>query len=138
MAVSKMIVTVILMSLVALAGCSDDNPTVIPTNVVDTAPPAAPANVDLAYDGVAALVSWDANTVDADLAGFIVTRERYGVTETLVASPAQITSFEDPAPLAGSSSYHVYAVDTSGNESAVATVYLTVTLAKPDSERATD
>ena len=39
-----------------------------------------------------------------------------------------ISSYEDANPLSGSSQYHVYSVDLSGNQSAVATVNLTVTL----------
>ena len=71
-------------------------------------------------------INWDISTVDADLAGYIVTREHYGITEILVATPAMISSYEDPNPPVGTSMYHVYAVDESGNQSAVATVTLTV------------
>lgn len=137
MATNKKIATLMLITLVGLAftGCSDSNDSVLaPT--VDTAPPAVPANVDLQYADGAATISWAANTVDADLAGYIVERERYGVSETLVASPALITSYVDNAPLSGSSMYHVYAVDNSGNQSAVSTTYLTVALGHGTGERA--
>jgi hypothetical protein len=136
MAVSKMIVTVIMISLVALAGCSDDSTPVSPAATVDTAPPAAPQNFDVSFDGDSAQLSWDANVVDSDLAGYIVTREHYGETEALVATPQMLTSFSDPSPLPGANRYAVYAVDTSGNESAVAAFTLAVALSKPvDAQR---
>ncbi len=129
MASNKMIMTLMLIALVSLAftGCSDsdDNPAAV---VLDTAPPAVPAELDLQYSDGSATISWAQNTVDSDLAGYIVTRERYGVVEDMVAAPALINSYIDANPLSGSSEYHVYSVDTSGNASAVSTTYLTVAL----------
>ncbi|MCK9995553.1 MAG: hypothetical protein KAH56_04645 [Candidatus Krumholzibacteria bacterium] len=126
---NKMIVTFMLIAIASLAftGCSDDNPvtTVIPA---DTAPPAVPANLSVDYSADMAVVNWDISTVDNDLAGYVVTRERYGIIDTLVNTPVLISSYEDTNPLSGSSLYHVYAVDHAGNESAVATVSLTITL----------
>ncbi len=134
---NKMIVTFMLIAIASLAfaGCSDDNPvtTVIP---VDTAPPAVPANLSVDYSTDKAVVNWDISTVDIDLAGYVVTRERYGVTDTLVGTPALISSYEDANPLSGSSLYHVYAVDRAGNRSAVATVGLTITLSHQSSDLA--
>ena len=132
---NKMIVTFMLIAIASLAfaGCTDDNPvtTVIP---VDAAPPAVPANLSVDYSAEKAVVNWDISTVDLDLAGYVVTRERYGVTDTLVGTPALISSYEDANPLTGSSLYHVYAVDQAGNRSAVATVGLTVTLGHQSSD----
>ena len=131
MASKKMIVTFLILGLVAVAtGCSDSNNAIVA--VPDTAPPALPSNLDVEFNGGVAVISWDANVVDGDLAGYIVTRERQGEAETLVATPTLLTSFEDSAPLIGSSAYHVYAVDTTGNESAVATTYLMVTVSHND------
>ena len=134
---NKMIVTFMLIAIASLAfaGCSDDNPvtTIIP---VDAAPPAVPANLSVDYSADKAVVNWDMSTVDIDLAGYVVTRERYGVTETLIHTPALISSYEDANPLTGSSLYHVYAVDQAGNRSAVATVGLTITLGHPTGELA--
>ena len=132
---NKMIVTIMLIAVVALAsaGCSDDNP-VTPANSVDTAPPAVPANLNVEYSANMAVVNWSMSTVDTDLAGYIVTRENRGVTDTLVGVPAMIDSYEDANPPAGTSLYHVYAVDTSGNESAVATASLTITLSHQTSD----
>ena len=135
MASNKKIAILMLITLVSLAftGCSDsnDNPAAV---IIDTAPPAVPAELDLDFSDGYATISWAQNTVDADLAGYVVTRERYGVVEGLVASPAMINSYIDANPLSGSSQYHVYSVDTSGNASAVSTTYLTVALAHPTGE----
>lgn len=131
MASKKMIVTTLILGLVAVAtGCSDSNNPIVAAP--DTAPPALPSNLDVEFAGGVATVSWAANVVDADLAGYIVTRERQGETETLVATPTLMTSFDDESPVVGSSAYHVYAVDTSGNESAVATAYLMVAVSHAD------
>lgn len=132
---NKMIVTILLTAIVALtgAGCSDDNP-VSPTNAIDTAPPAVPANLSANYSGSAAVINWDLSTVDTDLAGYIVVRERNGVTDTLVSTPTMISSYQDMNPKTGTSVYHVYAVDLSGNMSAVASVSLTVMLQHRTSE----
>ena len=123
----KMIVTFMLIAATTLvgAGCSDDNP-VNPTTSIDTAPPAVPSNLSVEYAGQMAQINWDMSTVDPDLAGYIVTREHNGITEILVAAPAMISSYEDSNPPLGTSMYHVYAVDETGNQSAVATVTLTV------------
>ena len=136
---NKKIVTLVLITVVGLAftGCSDNETAALVAPVaIDTAPPAVPANVDLQYSDGSATISWAANTVDSDLAGYLVVRERYGVSETLVAAPALINSYVDAAPLTGSSMYHVYAVDTAGNESAVSTTYLTVSVGHQESELA--
>ena len=129
------IMTLMLIALVSLAfiGCSDsnDNPAAV---VLDTAPPAVPAELDLQYSDGSATISWAQNTVDSDLAGYIVTRERYGVVEDMVSAPALINSYIDANPMSGSSEYHVYSVDTSGNASAVSTTYLTVALGHQSSE----
>ena len=131
MASKKMIVTFLILGLVAVAtGCSDSNNPIVAAP--DTAPPALPGNLDVAFTSGVAVVSWDVNAVDADLAGYVVTRERLGEIETLIAEPTLTTTFEDGTPLVGSSAYHVFAVDTSGNESAVATAYLMVTVSHND------
>jgi hypothetical protein len=127
---NKMIVTIMLIAAATLVctGCSDDS-AVTPTTVIDTAPPAVPANLSVDHSDDSATINWDANTVDTDLAGYIVTRERYGVTEVLVSIPVSEESEEsyvDTNPRAGSTLYHVYAVDQAGNMSAVATVSLTI------------
>lgn len=124
---NKMIVTIMLIAAATLVctGCSDDSP-VTPTTVIDTAPPAVPANLSVDHSDDSATINWDTNTVDTDLAAYVVTRERYGVTETLVSTLE--TTYVDPNPRAGSTLYHVYAVDQAGNMSAVATVSLTIVM----------
>lgn len=125
MANKKMIALTLILGLVAVAtGCSDSNNPV--TAAPDTAPPGLPSDLEVTFEGGVAVVSWAPNTVDADLAGYVVTRERQGEVQTLVATPTLMTSYQDEAPLTGSSSYHVYAVDTSGNQSAVVTAHLMV------------
>ena len=123
---NKMIVTFMLiaMTTLALAGCSDDNP-VNPATVVDTAPLDVPANLTLEMSKGAAVLDWDPST-DHHVVGYMVTREQNGITEILVGAPAMISSYEDANPPLGTSMYHVYAVDETGNQSAVATVSLTV------------
>ncbi|MEN8006056.1 MAG: hypothetical protein ABFS42_03535 [Candidatus Krumholzibacteriota bacterium] len=124
---NKMIVTFMLIAAAALVctGCSDDSP-VTPPPAIDTAPPAVPANLSVDHAADTAVINWDLSTVDTDLAGYIVTRENGGATETLIGTPALISSYEDESPLPGLTLYHVYSVDYTGNESAVATVSLTI------------
>ncbi len=123
---SKTIVTIGLITLVSLAfmGCSDDsNPVVTPTQAVDTAPPAIPSNLESQYDDGSALISWDANTTDSDLAGFLIQKTHYeDNVVTLVGVPTLATSITDNNVQVGISVYHVLAVDDSGNESAFATI----------------
>lgn len=125
---NKKIVTLVLITVVGLAftGCSDnETASVVAPVVIDTAPPAVPAEVDAYFSGDSAVITWAQNSVDSDLAGFIVVRDRYGVSSDLVASPAMINSYIDHNPLAGVTTYHVYSVDTSGNQSAVSSTSLT-------------
>jgi hypothetical protein len=127
MASNKKIVSLVLITLVGLAftGCSDSDSS--PAAVaIDTAPPAVPSNLDMDYSAGAATMTWATNTVDADLAGYVVVRESNGATTTLVSAPALINSYVDNSPVLGVSYYHIYAVDTSGNQSAVATVNLVI------------
>jgi len=128
MASNKKIVTMMLIALVGLAfaGCSDNDNDVVPAPTIDTAPPTLAGNLTMAYSDGAATISWNQNVVDTDLAGYVVLREQNDVSTELVGTPAMIHSYTDSNPLYGTSMYHVYAVDTSGNQSAVATVYLTL------------
>ncbi|MBU8871190.1 MAG: hypothetical protein KOO60_10050 [Gemmatimonadales bacterium] len=136
---NKTIVTFGLITLVSLAfmGCGsdsdpvapvvavDDTPPVdvIPDVVVDTAPPAVPSNLVLQFDGNTALVSWDDNTTDADFAGFLVHKTHYDdAVVTLVGIPSQSNNIADNNVLTGISFYNILAVDSSGNESAYATI----------------
>jgi len=125
---NKKILMLLVMTIIGLAvtGCSDkETATAV---AIDTAPPAVPANIDLDYSNGNATISWAVNNVDSDLAGYVVVRERYGMSETLISSPAMVNSYVDSNPLSGSSMYHVYSVDQSGNQSAVSTTYLSVEL----------
>ncbi len=117
----------VLLALFALAtGCSDSN-SASPVSV-DTAPPAVPSNLEATFAPNAGAVNltWDANTVDADLAGYLVDKTHNGQTSPLFASPIQSAYCADNAPDGGVTVYQVYSVDFSGNESAVATVTVSV------------
>jgi len=136
MVTNKKIVTLVLIAIVGLAftGCSDnETASVVAPAVIDTAPSAVPAEVDAYFTGDSAIITWAQNSVDSDLAGFIVVRERYGVSSDLLATPAMVNSYVDHNPLAGVTTYHVYSVDTSGNQSAVSST--SVTRALDDNDR---
>ena len=128
MASNKKLMTLTLIALVALAftGCSSDDPNPAAV-IIDTAPPAVPANLQMEYSGSAATISWAQNTVDVDLAGYVIMRKNGITMETLVATPALQSSYVDDNPLYGLSTYQVYAVDTAGNQSAVSSVSLMAT-----------
>lgn len=133
---NKTIVTLGLIALVSVAfmGCSDDSDpvAVTPTQAVDTAPPAVPSNLSAEFDGSAAILSWDENSVDADLAGFLVEKEHYDNVSVLIGIPSMVTSIVDNDVQAGISTYHVTSVDVSGNESAYATIQVVNAGSKTD------
>jgi hypothetical protein len=118
----------VLLALVALAGagCSDDNPTATPQN--DTAPPAVPTNVaaDYVLSNGTVTISWDPNTTDGDLAGYIVDKEYLGQITPLISTPTMNPYCQDANPGRGITLYHVYAVDRAGNASAVASTVLQI------------
>jgi hypothetical protein len=124
----KTIVTLALITALSIVsiGCSDSTDPVAvvadpPVVVVDTAPPAVPANLDALFaDGLVTL-SWDANNTDADLAGFVLRRDNYGEITSLVGSPTIFQSYQD-APAVGLNTYEIYSVDQVGNESAIASI----------------
>ena len=126
MASSKIFLTLLIVAMAVVfgAGCSDDNP--VTPSTIDTAPPAVPSELIADYSTSSAIISWAPNTVDSDLAGFTVTRDNSGTTDELISTPTLMTSFTDPSPKAGVSTYHVSAVDYAGNRSAVASVTLTI------------
>ena len=131
---NKMIVTFMLIAIASLAGagCSDDNPVVTPTNPIDTAPLDPPANLSLELSKGSAILDWDP-TIDVHVVNWVVTRERYGVTQFLGNISLDYSGYVDPNPLSGSSMYHVYSMDNAGRMSAAATVNLTIPLIRqPD------
>lgn len=131
MANNKKIVSLVLMCMVGIlaTGCSDDNPTSV--GQVDTAPPAVPSNLRSTFDYAAgaAVITWAENTVDGDLAGYVVTRENAGVVVAIVPTPQMIQAVEDADVCRGINTYNVYAVDLAGNQSAVAQAVVTRPLA---------
>ncbi len=132
----KLIVTLALITTLSLVsiGCSDDSTTsIVDPPAVDTAPPAIPANFDAAFAGDQITLSWDQNTTDSDLAGFIVSRDVYGEITALVATPTILSSFQD-TPVPGRNIYQIYSVDLTGNASAVASVVHYVTERDPSDD----
>lgn len=136
MANTKKILIAMLLTVMAVmaVGCSDSNPVAV-DNPVDTAPPAAVYAVRSNYDVTVgtATISWAPNTVDSDLAGYIVTRENKGNVVSLVATPTLSTQIADSSPQPGVNLYSVYAVDLAGNQSAVQQI--PVVLAQPHTEK---
>ncbi len=134
MTTSKKFIALICISLVSLiaVGCSDDSSPVSTSTPVDTAPPAVPADLELNLADGAAVLQWAPNTTDSDLAGYIVERENMGNVTALVSAPAMINSYSDANPVIGISHYSVYAVDESGNQSAVASAELVIQAAHDD------
>jgi len=126
---NKMIVTFMLIAIASLAGagCSDDNPVVTPTNPIDTAPLDPPAHLSLELSKGSVILDWDP-TIDVHVVNWVVTRERYGVTQFLGNISLDNSFYVDSNPLSGSSMYHVYSMDNAGRMSAAATVNLTIPL----------
>jgi hypothetical protein len=138
MAGKTMIKILMLLALAALAtGCSSDDPAAVAS--IDTAPPAVPTNLTADYSAGNRVVTltWDPNTVDADLAGYVVDKVYRDQTTTLVANPISVPSWQDDAVGSGLTTYHVYAVDLVGNESAVATATISVFASHPTADIAT-
>ena len=106
--------------LLGLGGCSGDDPAapILPADPIDTAPPAVPTNLVAAFTDGAVKLSWDANTVDADLQGYRVYLLAFGAVQALVDEPLRRTWWVSPTPATGACSYAVTAVDAHGNESA--------------------
>ncbi len=130
----KILVGIMLCSVAILAtGCSDSNPVNLDT-AIDTAPPAAPfavrSSMDNSTGGV--VISWGVNTVDSDLAGYIVTRANEGQVTPLVSTPVMAQSVVDANPAWGINHYSVYAVDLAGNQSAVRNISYTLVGIRPE------
>lgn len=119
------IMIIVAMAAAALVGCSSNSSTTAPPTV-DTAPPAVPTNVDGQSYASDVMITWAANTTDADLAGYKVYRVNDERVAELTASPQTSTEYVDTAPAMGSNTYRVTSVDVSGNESAYQSVSVTV------------
>lgn len=121
----KMFVSLMFIALISIlaAGCSDDNTTTV-APAIDTTPPGVPYNLVGNYNAQlsSVLVSWGVNSVDTDLAGYVLQRAADGIYVDLVEEPAMIQSFQDFSPADGAATYNVFAVDFSGNASAVASI----------------
>lgn len=131
---STLISIIVILTVLALAGCSDDASLVAPaeTPVIDTAPPAVPTGVAAAASGVNVKLSWDPNVVDEDFAGFMVYRVVWGTEYPMLDLPISDTSWFDTHPVDVACTYAVTALDEKGNESAWASVNFQ---AEPDRPR---
>jgi hypothetical protein len=130
MASKKTTLTLVCLGILALVvGCGSDDDSPSPTAPIDTAPPALVAGLAVDYDAAQsqAVVTWEPNVTDADLAGYLVSR---GVFQhdpvALITAPQAASTFQDDVSNPGGSqvTYYVYSVDTSDNVSAAATVTL--------------
>jgi hypothetical protein len=116
-----MLMLALAMTLGAVGCGSDDNTNLPVAPPIDTAPPVLPTGLAVAFDPatLAVVVTWDANTTDADLAGYLVSRTVVGTTQELVDTPIASTEFVDNIQGSGfKATYSVAAVDESGNVSA--------------------
>jgi len=139
MARKTMTTILMLIALVALAtGCSSNDPAA-PANI-DTAPPAVPTNLtaDWSATSNSVILTWDANTVDVDLAGYVVDKHYMDQTVALVSTPISVPMFQDNHVGGGITTYYVYAVDLAGNESAVAMATISVVSAHQTGELTSD
>jgi hypothetical protein len=108
-----------------LAGCGSDDVTRPPT-VVDTAPPAVPVDILGEVIEAQVIVHWAPNNTDADLAGYMVYRANGTRVATMCQAPISETWYIDENPMVGTNVYRISAVDVNDNESAVASVTVTV------------
>ncbi|MCP4572987.1 MAG: hypothetical protein GY838_11590 [bacterium] len=116
---------------VAFAGCSSDDDPVAPkpapvVEVPDTAPPASPTGLSAVDQGWHVELSWDANVVDTDLAGYDISRTCDGETVVLTTWLHPLTEYVDDTATLGLNVYRVIAEDDAGNRSAAATVKVSV------------
>jgi hypothetical protein len=115
------------LALAAGCGSSTSDPTAI-----DTAPPASPTGLAVSRTPLGLLLSWEPNTTDADCAGFLVHRTVNGNETLLIDTPTDVTECVDPAPIpACLNRYEVSSVDQSGNESAVASLLVDLSVSVP-------
>lgn len=106
--------------MLALSGCSDDNPVapeIESPAYRDISPPAAPTGLSAAAVGSKVKVAWLPSTPDDDLAGYMVYRVAFGQTWPMLDAPTTETRFMDTSPLIRPCHYAVMAIDINGNES---------------------
>ena len=135
----KLLLTALVLLSFAALGCGGDDDS-HPASPVDTQPPTLPTGLSAEFAPASqqVVLSWDANTVDVDLAGYQITRTCYDTTVDLVATPQAANTFvDDAAGLGREVTYQVYAVDQVGNASAAASVSIDFTVSE-EAPRAAD
>lgn len=116
------LMSLLVLASVSLGGCSSSDNLIAPTAAIDTAPPAVPTGLAASSGRSTVKLSWHRNTLDTDLQGYMVYRLAFGQAWPLTDSPIADMKFMDRSPINGYSTYAVYSVDTSGNESAWTTI----------------
>ncbi len=139
---TKLILTLTAGMLIAmLTGCSDSSTS--PTSSIlpgddegtrDTSAPAPVTGLMATSGGSVVKLMWEANTLDADLEGYLVYRSFDGMTWALTDAPILDNRFVDTEPLPRACLYSVSAVDGAGNESALAQFYLDMVIDRPEIE----
>ena len=138
--IPKTIFVLCLPLLIVAAGCGSDTVTPPAPSVISVGPDLAPPTAPVGLAAVGALghvkLAWRANTIDADLVGYCVYRESFGVTRLLAEVDATTIRWIDHNPQVGTYRYAVTAVDEAGNESAWTSVFFTTELSRPGLDRA--
>jgi fibronectin type 3 domain-containing protein len=119
------------MGLMAMAlfvgGCNSDAEEAV-APIVDTVPPAIPEGIAAGVTGGGAVsLTWDANTVDSDLLGYIVYRSESALVgfRPLTTQPVGSNTWSDAHVQAGRTyHYAVAARDVSRNESARSATFI--------------
>jgi|GEM_PF-1539720 len=116
---------ILTLALLALTGCSSDDPITTPQTVLpDTAPPAIPTGLSAAASISAVELVWDPNTSDNDFLGFRIYRLAFDAVLPLSEVPNPEPRFLDTNPLVHTACYYaVTSVDELGNESAWQTLF---------------
>jgi hypothetical protein len=99
-----------------LVGCGDDSSSAPSEPIVDTVPPATPADVSVDVIHARAVLSWTENA-EPDLAGYALERSLDGGESwTVISTSLTNATYNDD--LRSQATYHVAARDETGNQSA--------------------
>lgn len=121
MTMKRTMIVAVAVAALALSGCSSNEADIAPTNV-DTAPPAVPTQLAGSSWHSQINLTWSPNTSDTDFAGFNIYRDTGQRMISLTEEPQQENMYLDVTPVSGYNTYQVTAVDLSGNESAQASI----------------
>jgi fibronectin type 3 domain-containing protein len=124
----KSIYIVATLSILALVGCSSNSSNVVsPPTQIDAAPPAIPTDLTGSVADANVMLVWAPNTIDTDVAGYMVYREKGGKVATMISTPLVESWYLDTRPnTSGDNVYRVTCVDLAGNESEYTTITVTI------------